>query len=235
MRRRGVRLDLFICMIIVTAIFWGLFTLTEKLGVLDTAFDVIGTLVDGGNNVADGEVGGRATPNTPRATSMQDLVEFSQRGQTFTIETSAVKYYNYGTFVADNYEWRILKIDDNNAMAVKLNVDNIQDTNGFNDKILPVGRIVVEQPGALDEMQKMVSGEDFTLITTAYIDMDGEANKTYISPMLQGSMILITLAGPLFGILAFVIYILAIFGVHAIFVKLGIFPPVFTPKGGQGQ
>lgn len=235
MRRRGVRLDLFICMIIVTAIFWGLFTLTEKLGVLDIAFDAIGTLVDGGSNVADGEVGGRATPNTPRATSMQDLVEFSRRGQTFTIETRAVEYYNYGTFVADNYEWRILEIDDNNAMAVKLNIDNIQDTNGFNDKILPVGRIVVEQPGALDEMQEMVSGEDFTLITNAYIDMDGEANATYISPMLQGSMILITLAGPVMGILAFVIYILSIFGVHAIFVKLGIFPPVFRSKGSQSQ
>lgn len=233
MRRRGVRLDLFICMIIVTAIFWGLFNLSEKLGVLDMAFDVIGTFVEGGHNVADGEVGGRATSDTPRANSMQDLVEFSQRGQTFTIETSAVKYYNYGTFVADNYEWRILKIDDNNAMAVKLNVDNIQDTNGFNDKILPVGRIVVEQPGALNEMQEMVSGQDFTLVSTAYIDMDGEAKKTYISPMLQGSMILITLAGPVLGILAFVIYILAIFGVHAIFVKLGVFPPVFTPKGGQ--
>ena len=235
MRSRGVRLDLFICMIIVTAIFWGLFTLTEKFGVLDLAFDAIETLVDGSSNVEDGEVGGRATPDTPRATSMQDLVEFSQRGQTFTIQTSAVKYLNYGTFVGDNYEWRILKIDDNNAMAVRLNTDNIQNANGFNDKILPVGRIVVEEPGALDEMREMVSGQDFTLITTAYIDMDGEANKTYLSPMLQGSMVLLTFAGPVLGILAFVIYILAIFGVHAIFVKLGIFPPVFTPKGGQNQ
>lgn len=231
MRSRGVRLDLFICMIIVTAIFWGLFTLTEKLGVLDIAFDAIGGLVEGSNNVEDGEVGGRATSTTPRATSMQDLVEFSQRGQTFTIETRSVKYYNWGTFVGDNYEWRILEIDDNNAMAVKLNVDNIQDTNGFNDKILPVGRIVVEQPGALDEMLDMVSGADVNLITTAYIDMDGEANKTYVSPMLQGSMILITLAGPVLGIVVFALYILAIFGVHAIFVKLGVFSPVFHRKG----
>ena len=233
MRSRGVRLDLFICMIIVGAIFVGIFTVTEKLGVLDTAFDVIGTLVDGSKKVADGEVGGKATPKTPRASSMEDVVKLSQQGKAFTIETGSVNYYNYGTFVGDNYEWRILEIDDDNAMAVRLNTNNIQDGDSVYTEILPVGRVVFEAPGALEEMQEAIRGEDIAFVTNAYIDMDGKANATYINPMMQSTMILVTLAGPIFGLLAFILYILAVLGVHAIFVKLGLFPPVFTPKSGK--
>ncbi len=230
MRVRKIRLDLFICMLIAMAIFAGIGYVGGKLGVVDKVIDAVGTALDGSRDVPDGEVGGYATDDTPRASTMKDLVELAENNQTFTIETEATKYLNYGTFVGEDYEWRVLKLDDDVAMAVKLNVDKIQDAEDSYDNILPVGRIIREEPGALDEMREMLSDGDVNFIVDAYIDMDGEANSTYISPNQQSAMMI---AGVLMAgvpLLVFVLFMVTIFAIHAIFVKMGIFPPVFAKR-----
>lgn len=232
MRRKGIRLDLFICMIIAAVIFAGIWFVGDKLGVGDKLLSGADTLVAGGKDVPDGEIGGYATDDTPRISTVEELVAVAQEGKTFTVETRAVKYLNYGTFVGENYEWRILKLNDGRAMAVKLNKDKIQE-NDSGTHILPVGKMVLEQPGALEDMREAVSGTDTALVVDAYIDMDGEAKATYMSIGQRVAMVVINVLMVVLPIVMFVLYIVSVFAIHSIFVKKGIFSPVFPNKNAE--
>lgn len=227
---KRIRLDLFICMIIATALFAGIWFAGDKIGLIDMAFDKIGNLVDSTEDVPDGEVGGYATEDTPRVSTTQEMVNMAQENKTFTVETSAVKYSNYGLLTGEEYEWRILKLDDGRAIALKLNTEKIQDSNTRGINILPVGKVVLEEPEILDDMADMLSDTDVVYITDAYVDMDGEAKSTYISAGMKSAMMIIGIATMLIPIALFALYIVTIFWIHSLFVKKGIFPPVFPNK-----
>ncbi len=227
---KRIRLDLFICMIIATALFAGIGFVGAKIGIIDIVFDKIGNLVDNTQDVPDGEVGGYATKDTPRVSTIQEMVNMAQEDKTFTVETSAVKYSNYGLLTGEEYEWRILKLDDGRAIALRLNTEKIQDSNTRGINILPVGKVVVEEPEILDDMADMLSDTDVVYITDAYVDMDGEAKATYISTGMKSAMVIIGIATMLIPIALFALYIVTIFWIHSLFVKKGIFPPVFPNK-----
>lgn len=85
---RKIRLDLFICMIIAGVLFAGIWFVGDKIGLFDIVFEGIGTMVDGSQDVPDGEVGGYATEDTPRVSTMQEVVAMARAGKTFDA------YYN---------------------------------------------------------------------------------------------------------------------------------------------
>lgn len=227
---KRIRLDLFICMIITTALFAGIWFVGDKIGLFDIVFDGIGNMVDSTQDVPDGEVGGYATEDTPRVSTIEELVIMAQKDKTFTIETSAVKYYNYGLLTGEEYEWRILTLDDDKAIALKLNTEKIQDSKTLGINILPVGKVVMEEPEILEEMGEMLSDSAVTCIADAYIDMDGEAKSTYISFGMKSAMLIIGIVTMILPIVLFALYMVTIFWVHSLFVKKGIFPPVFPNK-----
>ena len=227
---KRIRLDLFICMIIATALFAGIWFVGDKIGLLEMVFDKIGNIVDRTQDVPDGEVGGYATEDTPRVSTIQEMVNMAQENKTFTVETSAVKYSNYGLLTGKEYEWRILKLDDGGAIALKLNTEKIQDSNSRGINILPVGKVVLEEPEILDDMADRLSGTDVVYITDAYVDMDGEAKATYISAGMKSAMVTIGISSMITPIVLFVLYIVTTLWIHSLFVKKGIFSPVFPNK-----
>lgn len=230
MRSRGVRLDLFICMLLAALMFWGIWQVADYFGVLEKAFDAIGNAVSEEKEVADGEVGGFATEDTPIVSTMEEISQMAQDGKVFTIETTRMKYTNYGVFQGGNYDWRILRLEGNYAIAVKLNTKKIKRGENIDDMTLPVGQVIPEAPAALDEMQKCIEGTDDTLIIDAYIDMDGEAKATYISSTMQATMIIIWIISAVIPLLLFALYIVSVLWIHSFFAKRGIFPPVFPGR-----
>ena len=150
--------------------------------------------------------------------------------QTFTVETSTVKYSNYGVLTGAEYDWRILTLDDGSAFAVKLNSKKIQDGEALGENILPVGKVVLEEPEILEKAKEMLEGSGKTLIYDAYIDMDGEAKATYISGGMKTAMLIMGIGSMIMPFVLFAVYIAATLWVHSIFVKKGIFPPVFANR-----
>lgn len=227
---RGVRLDLFICMIIAGALFAGIWFVGDKIGLLELVFDGIEAMVDGSKDVPDGEVGGYATEDTPCVSTVQELAVMAQEGKTFTIETSSGKYSNYGVLSGTDYDWHILELDDGRAIALKLNTKKIQDSESSWKNILPVGKIVPEEPEILEDMAEMLSDSSLVYISDAYIDMDGEAKTTYISGGMKAAILIMGIGVMVMPIALFVLYIAAILWIHSLFVKKGIFPPVFPNR-----
>ena len=88
----------------------------------------------------------------------------------------------------------------------------------------------MEEPEILDDMADMLSDTDVVYITDAYVDMDGEAKATYISTGMKSAMVIIGIATMLIPIALFALYIVTIFWIHSLFVKKGIFSPVFPNK-----
>ncbi len=222
MRSRGVRLDLFICMVLAALIFYGVYQggafVVERVSAAKDAQEV---QVQVGN-----EVGYAPSEDVPVVETFQELAEHSDR---FAMAMNEAALYSNGTITGENYEWRFVEIEDY-IIAARVNMDNITDAPNSSSKImLPVGRVIVEEPEILGEMRERFEG-DGTIIVDAYIDMDGEANTTVV-PFYQNflttfGMILIALV----PILLFAAYIGAVFGIHAIGYKIGIFPPVFKKK-----
>lgn len=228
---RSIRIDLFICMVIATALFAGIFFVGDKLDLMEKIFDGLEAVVNDTKDVPDGEVGGYATDDTLRVSNVEELAAAVQEGKTFTVETSAVMYSNYGVFTGDNYDWRILKLDDDVCFAVKLNTKKIQNGDDISTKILPVGKLVEEAPGALEDMKEELADANIAgFIVDVYIDMDGEANSTYVSPNTNTVMIVLSVVMSALPLVLFVLYMVTIFAIHSIFVKKGIFPPVFPNK-----
>lgn len=227
---KRIRLDLFICMIIATALFAGIWYVGDKIGLFEIVFNKIGNIVNGTQDVPDGEVGGYATEDTPRVSTIQEMIAMAQENKTFTIETYAAYYYNYGLLTGKEYEWRILKLSDDKAIALRLNSEKIQDGKTLGINILPVGKVVLEEPEILDDMADMLSDSAVTYIADAYVDMDGEAKSTYISPDMKVAMLVIGIISVSAPIVLFVLYMVTIFWIHSLFVKIGIFPPVFPNR-----
>lgn len=230
MRSRGVRLDLFICMVLAALMFWGIWQVGSYFGVLEKAFDAIGKAVSEEKEVADGEVGGFATEDTPVVSTMEEIVQMAQEGKVFTIETTRTRYTNYGLFQGGNYEWRILCLEGDQAIAVKLNSKKIKRGESIDDALLPVGQVIAEPPAVLDQMKDAVEGTEDTLIIDAYIDMDGEAKATYISPTMQTAMVIIWMITAVMPLGVFALYIVSVLWIHSFFAKRGIFPPVFPGR-----
>ena len=85
----------------------------------------------------------------------------------------------------------------------------------------------IEEPEVIDDIVECLEGKAVNYVPDAYIDMDGEADSTVKKEAItMTAMLLISLV----PFVLFVVYILLVFGIHAIFCKLGIFPPVFNKK-----
>ena len=219
MRKRGVRLDLFICMLLAAGVFYLVWLAGTKIEAKVEEKKAVVETVD----FANAETGLGAGEDIPRVTSFEELSAYRD---CFTIEMTTSRYYNYGTFEGDEYVWRAIKLDDDTVIAARVNEDNVQTTEDF-DVILPIGKIVEEEPEVIDDIVECLEGKAVNYVPDAYIDMDGEADSTVKKEAItMTAMLLISLV----PFVLFVVYILLVFGIHAIFCKLGIFPPVFNKK-----
>lgn len=223
MRVRRIRLDLAICMFLAFLVCAGVFKVWEwtcDKGFYDGFFAMFeGNKVE----IAEGETGGYPTEDTPRVNSFSELMTYAD---SFTMEVDAVRLYNYGTISGESADWRIMRLDDDVMVALKVNEDNIQKTED-GKLLLPVGEIVLETPEIIDELEDTANGKGYSWASDGYIDMLGEAKQSTVSePLAQGVMVAISLLPVVF----FAIYMVLVFGIHAIFCKMGIFPPVFAKR-----
>ena len=223
MRVRRVRLDLLICMFLAFLVCAGVFKVWEwtcEKGVYDGLFALF---EEEKVEIPEGEIGSYATDETPRVTCFDELATYENG---FTMEVNAVRLYNYGTISGETADWRMMRLDDDVMVALKVNEDNIQKTSD-GKLLLPVGEVVYGEPEIIDELEETATRNGYDWLTDGYIDMLGEAKQSTVSePISQGIMLLIGCLPVVF----FAIYIALVFGIHAVFCKMGIFPPVFTPK-----
>ena len=219
MRSRGVRLDLFICMVLAALIFYGVYEggsfVIEKMSAVK---DSVETQASVGN-----ETGCIPSEDVPVVETFREL---GDHGDCFTFTMNRVRLYDNGSIVGENYEWRFVEIEDY-IIAARVNMDNLTEGSSYTYVTLPVGRLILAEPEVLDEMQVQFRGEG-TIIDDAFIDMDGAANSTKISAFQDSLMTFGMLLVVFVPIVLFAAYIGLVFGIHAIGYKLGIFPPVFN-------
>lgn len=224
-----IRFDLFICMVIAGALFAAVWFVGDKLQLNKGVYDVISNIVDVSEEVSDGEVGGYPTQDTPIVSNMQEVAMMAQAGKSFSIEISTARLAKYGVLNGKEYDWRILELADGGYIAAKVNSKKIQDSEMVGNYILPVGKVVMEEPEVLDEMIELLTGSTGIYVPDAYIDMDGEAKTSYISPGMETAMIIMTIISMVKPYILFALYIIAVLWIHSLFAKKGIFPPIF-PK-----
>ncbi len=225
-----IRLDLFVCLLVAGAILCGVGYLLFTFVPWDEVIDSVGEMVSNTQDVEDGEVGGYATDDIPRAESFEELAYFARNDEEFTIEAPVTKCYNYGTFVAEEHEWRILKLEDGCLIAILLNKDKVIEGDDYDDPdIFPVGRVVLEEPAALEDMLDMV-GDDAGLVEDGYIDMDGEANYTYLGTGYKAAATLVVVISSLLPLLVFALWIFMTLKMHAVLFYKGIFSEIYTDR-----
>ncbi len=224
---KRIRLDLFLCMLLVCALYAGLWFVADKFDIIEKATNAfVGVLEPDAVVTDNGEVGGYPLADTPCVTNLEEL---SQYAQCFTMEMSVTRYLNNGSINGGEYFWRILRID-NALIAARINENALQKDEEEKNYLLPVGKVVMEEPEIIEDMKRRYEGGSYLVITNAYIDMDGEANSTYVSPLGQSAMLGAFVCAGLIGLFLFVLYIVLVFAVHAVFCKLGIFPPLFRKR-----
>lgn len=224
MRIVRMRWDMAICFFLMVVTMLGLFKLGEKVGLLDKAGDMISSIKlpgEGkGKNVPDGEVGGYATEDLP---ILETEEEFRDCDGYFTVKVTSS--YNLGSVQGKKYNWKVLKLDNNKMVAVKLNSDKVQKIEEGNKKveILPTGVCVYKDCEAYALMKQHYSRYD--IIDDFYIDMDGKANSSKATPSWAMFLFGLLMIGAMVLFLAFVLGITMLY--HSIGVKIGIFPPIF--------
>lgn len=214
---RRIRSDLFICLLLAIGICFGLYKLGDSTGIILKLFDSFDNkkVVE----IPTDEVGGIASDELPVVTT---LAEMKKADSNFTMKMPYVSYLNFGTIDDSEYHYRVLKIEDSSTVIVaRVNSDNLQKEGEY--YTLPAGTLVHETPGVADLLIDRY-GDRYKTITDYYIDMDGIAGTSKINSGFMAFSLIITAVIPF---VAFLLFMLLIFGLHAIGVKIGIFPPIF--------
>lgn len=171
------------------------------------------------HQVQEGEIGGVAKEDTPRAESVDDLLKY----ETFTIISKGIEYRNKGAGYYKGYYMYAVTLKSGEKVAARIKNDSVQhigDSIYSGESILPLGRIVKENLEKEEtflhqiEYKEPLSRHDF------YIDMVGKgeivSEEDYVkTPVLMIQLATVFITFPIF---------------HMIGAKIGIFPYFFAPK-----
>lgn len=229
MRIVRMRWDMAICFFLAVATIVGLFKLDEKTKFSDKVFHVISSIKlpgEGNKDVSDGEVGGYATDDLPVLETEEEIRDCDGY---FTIKMTLSEFYDMYTVPAqkENYEYKVIELENNKLLAVKLNKAKVQKVEKDNRTIvtLPTGVCVYEDSEVYEKMKKWY--EEYDIIDDFYIDMDGKAKSNQIANSIStGEMIFFIFmeVGLPVLFMAFAIGVVLLY--HVIGVKIGIFPPL---------
>lgn len=203
--RTDLWISLVVAVFVAAVLAWGVNTF-----VLERAY--------GGPSVPDGEVGGYASADTPRAGSLSDM----EQSGTFTVELLGISYQMGSSAVVDGHTWRLLELPSGETVAAAVNEEAVQkkSLDIYNvATILPAGRLV-EAPldGAVLEA---LGGPEALGVTDRYVDMLGSAGEIRgdnPQMLLLGGVTLCAFAA-------------AFFITHLVGVRRGSFPRLFRAKG----
>ena len=210
--RRQLRFDIWLC---------GLLSLLAAYGTGYIASQFSNATYDDyaqSRVVADGETGGLAGEDIPRAMSIKDLLDYDR----FTISIKDKYYFNDGVGFYNGMTLINLELPSGERVAALINSDNIQQEAGsaLDEIILPVGCVVYEDLTQSEDILAQIeygyslSRRDF------YVDMKGEggtASKEERSSSFT-------------GITQFITFIICFPIFHALGSRLGVFPYFFPPE-----
>ncbi len=212
MRRRYLRFDIWLCLLLAFGVSLGTAKITEWI---TPRFyeDYVEE-----HTVADGDIGGRAGKDIPRVQNVDELL----RQEKFTIVSPGIEYRNRGAGYHNGVYMYSVTLPSGELVAAVINMENVQQEGDYytSDHILPVGEVVYDDLAA-DKyfMQQIQYGGELSR-TDFYIDMRGEGGKVsqeayndHYADIVQ--VITVLVCFPLF---------------HSIGAKLELFPFFFTPK-----
>ena len=212
MRRRYMRFDIWLCMLLAFGVSLGTAKITEWV----TPHFYEDYVEE--HTVADGDIGGRAGSDIPRVQSVEELL----RQDKFTIVSPGIEYRNRGAGYHNGVYTYSVTLPSGELVAAVINMENVQQEGDYytSDHILPVGRVVYDDL-TKDKyfMQQIQYGGELSR-TDFYIDMRGEGGKVsqesyndHYADIVQ--VITVLVCFPIF---------------HSVGAKLGLFPFFFTPK-----
>ena len=171
------------------------------------------------HTVEDGNIGGKADEDVPRAESVDDLLE----NETFTIVSDGIAYMNRGGGYHGNYYFHAVTLPSGEKIAAIINQDSVTKTGETiydGDSILPVGKIVYEDLTKDETFLNQIEFKELLTRTDFYIDMLGTGGKLNEDDYVEQPKLI---AGFLTVVITFPI-------LHALGAKVGIFPYFFAPK-----
>lgn len=174
--------------------------------------------------VSEGDVGGPATDDTPRAESVDDLLN----NDTFTIVSERSKYLNDGGGYYGSYYMHTVTLPSGERIAAVINGDAVKRTGDSiygSDAILPVGKIVYEDLSDSENFLNQIEYRDKLSRHDLYIDMLGNGGKMDEETYKSTSLMWIQIA----------VFIVVFAVVHSLGSRLGIFPYFFAPKNDKSE
>ena len=218
-----IRVDLFLSMIPAVLITYPILTsISQNVdGIVNHFIPATESI-----SIPQGEVGSPATSDIPRLSSLNEIL--ATDGSTFTIEMKQMSYINSALPInGQNYSWTLLKLPDDHYIPALINTENNKLDSTSEIITLPIGTLVKENISDIDDPQveSTMKSVQPDLSTNYYIDMGKEATKSSFNTLSKFSQYLGIFG---FAIVIFIIGLTLIF--HAIAHKLGLFPPLFTPK-----
>lgn len=218
MRRRYLRFDIWLCLLIAFGISLGTVKIAEK--VLEKTYE--GYAEE--HTAADGDIGGRAGKDVFRAQSVADLLGHD----TFTIISHGIQYRNRGAGYYGNYYMHAVTLPSGERVAAVINMETVQYKGDYysSDHTLPVGRVVYEDLTSNEYFIGQIEYSEPLSRTDFYVDMLGVGGKASQETYIENYTIVVEAAT-----------ILVCFPLlHSLGAKLGLFPFFFAPrKKGEEQ
>ena len=217
MRRRHLRFDIWLCLLIAYGI---------SLGTVKVAEMVLAKTYEGyaeEHTVDDGDIGGKAGADVFRAQSVEDILSHD----TFTIVSPGIEYRNRGGGFYGSYFMNAVTLPSGELVAAVINMESVQYAGDYysSDHTLPVGKVVYEDLTSNESFINQIEHSEPLSRTDFYVDMIGNGGKasqeTYTenySGVVQVATVLVCF--PL---------------LHSLGAKLGLFPFFFAPRKKKGE
>lgn len=213
MYHKSLRFDIWLCLALSVLIAMGTGKLAAKI--LPQKYADL----KAEHQVNNDEIGGKASENIFRATSVSDLLNH----ETFTVISPGIEYRNKGAGFYQNFYLYALTLPSGEIVAARINTENVihdGDTLSKGDSILPVGKIVKEDLSSNPTFLSQIEYKEPLTRTDFYIDMVGNASIISEENYVDNT---VTIVQVLTVIIAFPL-------IHLLGSKYGIFPYIFPPK-----
>ncbi|MCI8498288.1 MAG: hypothetical protein HFG33_02690 [Bacilli bacterium] len=213
MRYHVLRFDMWLCLLLSVGLAFGAGKIATKI--FEDKYEVHKEE----QKVDENEIGGKATEETFRAESIEDILSHD----TFTVVSPGIEYMNRGSGYYKGMYLHSLILPSGERVAARINSDSViheGDSIYTGDSILPVGRVIKEDLTKEKTFINQIEYKEPLDRKDFYIDMVGEAEimneEMFIeSPVMIIQLVIIIITFPIF---------------HMIGSKLGIFPYIFPPK-----
>lgn len=216
MRRRYLRFDIWLCLLLAFGISLGTVKIAEK--VLEKTYEGYAEK----HTVADGDIGGRAGEDVIRAQSVADLLNHDN----FTIVSPGIQYRNRGAGYYGNYYMYAVTLPSGERVAAAINMENVQYEGDYysSSHTLPVGRVVYEDLASNEYFIGQIEYSEPLSRTDFYVDMLGVGDKASQETYTENYT----------GVVQVATVLVCFPLLHSLGAKLGLFPFFFAPRKKKG-